>query len=61
MIGKMPTVLNIAIHTNQIKCLFLADFQRAISFQIASQTANYDYGYKNRGLVKNSKFSISMI
>lgn len=57
----MPTVLNIAIHTNQIKCLFLADFQRAISFQIASQTAKTMIMVINRGLVKNSKFSISMI
>ena len=37
--GKIPTVFISAMHINQAMWLFLADFHKAISFQIASQIA----------------------
>ena len=60
MMGKIPTVLKIAIHTNQTRSLFLADFHKPINFQIASQMATITIKVMIIGLVKSSKFSISL-
>lgn len=39
-IGRIPTVFSISMAINQYNWLFLADFHKAIPFQIASQIIN---------------------
>jgi len=59
--SKMPAVFNMSMTINQYFWLSLAAFQRAIPFQINSQSTRIKNMYMNCGFVCSGKKEVSAI